>query len=330
MVFRAKDTNVAEKLASTMEAACANDYIGYDQSQRTTLYTQAEKVNFDLTKINTPCECDCSALVAVCVNAAGIKVSKSMYTGSEEKTLIGTGKFLRYKESDYQTKSDYLRRGDILLGNGHTAICLTNGSKSGEIGHDETPTPAPEPVPVITGDGIGKATSKGSMRIRKAPNTSSQTLAIVHKGDVLEVYEILEGNWYKIGWKNDFAYTSNRSNLFYNYVAYNKTEEEETKPAEETIVPAEEETKPTRVTSLKAAKSKDKALNGNYRLAAAECLYHGPGTNYNKMVTLPAGSVVRCYGFYTEVNGTKWLYVQITYKKVIYTGFCPEGSLSKI
>lgn len=333
MIFRAKDTSVAEKLASTMEAACANDNIGYDQAQRTTLYTQAEKVKFDLTKINTPCECDCSALVAVCVNAAGIKVSKSMYTGSEEKTLLATGKFLRYNGTGYQTKSDYLRRGDILLGNGHTAICLTNGPKSGEVSGDTPVTPAPEPEkPVITGDGIGKAVSKGSMRIRKAATTKAATIAIVHKGDELEVYEITSDNWYKVAWKNGFGYTSNRNNLFYKYTPYEKEEEAITpapaaEPEEENIVVPN---KPSRVSSLKAAKSKDKSLNGSYELIENGSLYHGPSTSYEKMVDLPEGSKVRCYGYYTEVNNIKWLYVQITYNKVTYTGFCPEEILEEV
>ena len=38
-VLRAKNPAVAEKIALAMEKACKNDYIGYDQSQRTTLYS---------------------------------------------------------------------------------------------------------------------------------------------------------------------------------------------------------------------------------------------------------------------------------------------------
>lgn len=41
-VIRPKDKEVAEKIAKAMEQACASNYIGYDQSQRTTLYTQAK------------------------------------------------------------------------------------------------------------------------------------------------------------------------------------------------------------------------------------------------------------------------------------------------
>lgn len=129
-VIRPKDSAVAEKIAKAMEQACANDKIGYDQSQRTTLYTQAKAVNWDISKVTTKCECDCSSLVAVCVNAAGIKVSKDIYTGNELSALKATGGFTVLTDSKYISKADYLKRGDILLGSGHTAVVLSDGSKA--------------------------------------------------------------------------------------------------------------------------------------------------------------------------------------------------------
>lgn len=129
-VIRPKDSAAAEKIAKAMEQACANDNIGYDQGQRTTLYTQAKAKNWDLSQIVTACECDCSSLVAVCVNAAGISVSKDIYTGNEKSALNATGKFDIYTSSQYTAKDSYLKRGDILLGNGHTAIVLSNGDNA--------------------------------------------------------------------------------------------------------------------------------------------------------------------------------------------------------
>jgi hypothetical protein len=126
-VFRAKDNKVAEKIAKAMEQACANDKIGYDQGQRTTLYKHAEKCNWNIQKITEKCECDCSSLVAVCVNAAGIKVSKDMYTGNQKAVLQATKKFEMLTDSKYLIKPDYLKRGDILLGPGHTAVVLSDG-----------------------------------------------------------------------------------------------------------------------------------------------------------------------------------------------------------
>ena len=128
-VIRAKDPKVAEKIAKCMEQACANDNIGYDQKQRTTLYDLAKAKSWDLSKITTKCECDCSSLVAVCVNASGIKVSKDIYTGNEAQALLVTGAFTSLMTTGYTQYDSYLMRGDILLKEGsHTAVVLSNGS----------------------------------------------------------------------------------------------------------------------------------------------------------------------------------------------------------
>ncbi len=129
-VIRPKSSTAAEKIAKAMEAACANDNIGYDQNERTTLYIKAKANNWNIAGIKSKCETDCSALVAVCVNAAGISVSKDIYTGNEKSALVATGKFTAHTESKYLTTDQYLKRGDILLASGHTAIVLSNGTKA--------------------------------------------------------------------------------------------------------------------------------------------------------------------------------------------------------
>ena len=128
-VLRPKNEKEAEKMAKAMEQACANDHIGYDQSQRTTCFVEAKKVGFDLSKIKTKCETDCSALVAVCANAAGIPVSKDIYTGNEDSALVRTKKFEKLTDKKYLTSDKYLKRGDVLRSNGHTAIVLSDGSE---------------------------------------------------------------------------------------------------------------------------------------------------------------------------------------------------------
>ena len=73
-VLRPIDPEVAEKMASACEAGCANNNIGYDQWQRNTLRTQAKAVNWDLSKITVPCECDCSSFMSVCAECAGVAI----------------------------------------------------------------------------------------------------------------------------------------------------------------------------------------------------------------------------------------------------------------
>lgn len=224
-VIRPKDGNVAEKIATAMEQACANDNIGYDQYQRTTLYTQAKALNWDISKVTTKCECDCSSLVAVCVNASGISVSKDIYTGNELKALEATGGFTILTEAKYISRSDYLKRGDILLGKGHTAVVLSNGTVA-------TQPTAEKPT----------ATKKAT----------------------------------------DYA----RSFL--------------------------------------------RPLSGSYKVTASKLnVRTGAGLNKKVMVAIPRGTVVTCYGYYTTVLGTNWLYVQFDYEGTTYTGFASEKYLKK-
>jgi len=64
-----------------------------------------------------------------------------------------------------------------------------------------------------------------------------------------------------------------------------------------------------------------------------EISIHAPLTGGDKtgsMVVLPCGTKVQNYGYYTEVNGVKWLYIQVTYQGVKYTGFSSGQYLSKI
>ncbi len=143
-VIRPKNSKTAEKIAKAMEAACANNNIGYDQNERTTLYIKAKANNWNIAGIKSKCETDCSALVAVCVNAAGISVSKDIYTGNEKSALVATGKFTAHTESKYLTTDNYLKRGDILLASGHTAVVLSNGSKAAAGGNANADESAPD------------------------------------------------------------------------------------------------------------------------------------------------------------------------------------------
>ncbi len=131
-VFRAKNRNVAVKIADAMEAACNNNKIGYNQWQRNTLYTQAEKVGFNVSKVATACETDCSALVRVCCAWAGIMgISADFRTGNMPEKLLATGAFVELKGDRYTGQSSYLGKGDILVtkSSGHTVVVLDDGPR---------------------------------------------------------------------------------------------------------------------------------------------------------------------------------------------------------
>lgn len=130
-VLRPKRPEVANRSVRTCRDACNNENIGYDQNQRTTLYTQAKACGWVIAAITVPCECDCSSLMAVCAIAAGVNVSKDIYTGNMVKALAATGEYEVLTEGKYLASDAYLMPGDILVYEGHhTAMALQYGSKA--------------------------------------------------------------------------------------------------------------------------------------------------------------------------------------------------------
>ena len=87
-----------------------------------------------------------------------------------------------------------------------------------------------------------------------------------------------------------------------------------------------------------AAASFDKSVAGTYKVTASALnVRHGAGAEKGNdgkdkhpvMVAIPKDTAVRCYGYYTAVNGVKWLYVQFAYQGVTYTGFASGKYLKK-
>ena len=127
-VFRPKSAVVAEMIAWDMQAAFDNNCIGYDQSQNQTLWNIVCSLKFDCSKVKSPCETDCSQLVRVCINYAGIPIGM-FSTADEPAYILGTGEFIELTEARYTKQANYLRRGDILCTprKGHTVVVLTDG-----------------------------------------------------------------------------------------------------------------------------------------------------------------------------------------------------------
>lgn len=130
-VIRFLDSRIAEKVAKCMEMAAANDNIGYDQNQRNTLLNKCRKYNYDVSRVSEPCETDCSALVSVACMYAGIPESTLTYNGNCATTrtlrsiLKSTGEVEIYTTALYTSKTDRLKRGDILLKEGsHVAVVV--------------------------------------------------------------------------------------------------------------------------------------------------------------------------------------------------------------
>lgn len=84
------------------------------------------------------------------------------------------------------------------------------------------------------------------------------------------------------------------------------------------------------ITKLQSAKSRDSSLSGTYKTTSNLNLRYGPGKDkYDSIIILPAGTKCQCYGYYTSLSGTKWLYVVAFVDGKQYTGFASIRCLSR-
>lgn len=62
---------------------------------------------------------------------------------------------------------------------------------------------------------------------------------------------------------------------------------------------------------LQYARAFNKSVAGTYKVEAKSGLNlrYGAGVDYDSIKLLPDGATVRCYGYFTEIGGVKWLYI---------------------
>lgn len=137
VMLRYPNAEIRHWMGDQARAAALNNNIGYDQLERQTFWQQLVKSGYDASKINTPCETDCSAGVLAICKAAGYhfniealkNINQTGYTGNEEAILKAAG-FEAYREYKYLSSDAYLDNGDILLNTmNHTAFNVTQGNQ---------------------------------------------------------------------------------------------------------------------------------------------------------------------------------------------------------
>lgn len=203
--FRAKDPEKAEKIAWNMEGAVENgDHFGYGQGSlksdggkypRTTGFDAImREKSHDPRKVKELCNCDCTSSAGFSVFFAGVEDMRlrDMWSGNEREILMSTGEFIEITDPLLLELGTGLRRGDILLKTGHTAIAIDNDDH-----HDTYP---------VRIEGCAYS------RIRKGPGTEYDTLAEVAAGSLLYA----EGStrdedglvWYRVLFFGGVGYTS--------------------------------------------------------------------------------------------------------------------------
>lgn len=205
-VIRPKTAELAEKLAIQCEGACNNMNIGYDRDERNTILPAAKAAGWNLAKINTPCECDCSALMSMCCICCGLP-EKYFYTGNLRTTkniataCQKTGDFFILTGPKYTSEKSYLKRGDILVSNTHTCMVLQNGKNANAgipyEGSSTTPTPSPSvptPVPTQPTTYWTGIVSGGTVHVRRGPGVEYDKVRTVRRGTQLHIIEE-KNNW---------------------------------------------------------------------------------------------------------------------------------------
>lgn len=220
VVIRAKDAKVRERIAICMEAACANDLIGYNQKGSWELYDKSKQYGWDCSKVNVTANTDCSSLVRTCVAFAAQKEIAWFSTLNEVTVLDGTKLFDILTDAKYTKSSDYLLRGDILCTctQGHTVVVLGNGSKAGQT-TTEPSSNAAQGNTALCGKGIGTAVTKQAMNVRNGADISAKSIAVIGTGVAVEVLDITASSWYRIVWPGEscgYAFTKSGA-AYYTY-----------------------------------------------------------------------------------------------------------------
>lgn len=130
--------------------------------------------------------------------------------------------------------------------------------------------------------------------------------------------EVIAGTWGK-GDARKKALTE----AGYDYDAIQKIVNEILKP---------EPVKPTvtkQITATCSAKKFDKTIAGTYKTTAKLHIRNDAGKNKKSLGVIPNGAEVKCYGYYSVYENSKWFYIQTTIDGIQYTGFSSSKYLKK-
>lgn len=309
-VLRHPDANIRKMIADMARAAAKNNLVGYDQSQRYTFWEHLKASDYKPEKITITCEADCSSGVAAIVKATGYRlniqklkdVSIYLYTGNMRAGLKAAG-FKVLTARKYLTSDAYLLEGDIILNDSaHVATNLTNGSKTS-----------------------GGTTSGGTM-----------SKGYLSKGDIGAAVKDMQRKLIACGYS---CGSSGADGDFGNgtLAAVKKFQKdngltvdgyfgEKSKEKLENIYNAKNNSASGGTAKIESAKSFSKALAGTYKVTASALnLRAGAGETKKIIRAMKNGEMVQCYGYYTTVSGTRWLYIVHDGQ----TGFASEKYLKK-
>lgn len=143
-MIRYPNSEIGEKATSVAIKLANSGLVGYDQSDRDTMYRALKRNNFDVDayiRTGEKTECDCSSFVYACYACflPEIRRDSTAPRTADMKGSYGKWGFKCYTNAAY-LRGENLQEGDILLKpNGHTAMATDGVLES-------TPTTNTEPV----------------------------------------------------------------------------------------------------------------------------------------------------------------------------------------
>ena len=306
------DANVRERHARAIEQACANNNIGYGQSDRNTLNTQAKAVGYDLSKIRAKCNCDCSSLqnvAAVAAGAQGMTYGSNGWTTSSMRAALEKAGYKIITASAYLKSSAYCVRGAIYVKPGSHTVCgLSNGSKASQT--------------------LKKAGASGST------TSGADEARILKRGMTGEDVKDMQQGLIKAGYScgscgADGEFGADTEAALKEFQADQGLEVDgQYGPLSKAALAGAGASGGSATVKVDPAAGFDESLGGTYIVSTKTdplVLRAGAGTGKKKLTSMPKGEKVQCYGYYTAVGGVKWLYV--VYDGV--TGFASAKYLKK-
>jgi len=190
------DPAMLEPTAVAMERACANDDIGYDQTENRTLWNNVRDKGYDPAKTTKKVETDCAELAALCAQFALASTGKSAvvadsYTANLADNLVKTGYFRKLTEDKYTNQDDYLLRGMIQVTRkkGHAWVVLSNGEKASLnefYDEDNLDIPESRPAEPDVPDYMTFEIASGTWNVRSGPGTKYKSVGKVRGGTKIE------------------------------------------------------------------------------------------------------------------------------------------------
>lgn len=187
---------VALKIYKNAESICENDFIEYNPLGKVSAYDLAKKNNWDIRSITEFCKIDNVSFVVLCVSALG-------------KTTVGLDEKIKFRNLDWFlinngfskipfVEQKTLKRGDILVGEKHAAVVISDGENIDRRDSKEQSLDLAKANKRFMGKEIAKATARTSMQVYSGQGEHFIKLDNIKKNDPVYILERCEDGWFKI------------------------------------------------------------------------------------------------------------------------------------